>query len=123
MELQGEDNLLLVEGYGDNGFRLQGNRVEGSVAVLETEYFQINATSLLDLTIADFETIISADTKPEFILIGTGERMNLLPTAVRQFLNEKGYAFELMDTGAAARTYNVLRMEDRRIAALLLAVS
>ncbi|MCK0070536.1 Mth938-like domain-containing protein [Kordiimonas laminariae] len=123
MELQGEEDLLLVDGYGDGGFRLQGVKVAGSVVVLEDGFHPVKATSLLDLAEDDFVSVLAAPNKPEFILIGTGERMNLLPATLRKYLEEKGYPYELMDTGAAARTFNVLRMEDRRVAALLLAVS
>jgi uncharacterized protein len=37
-------------------------------------------------------------------------------------VREAGVVIEPMDTGAAARTFNVLLMEERRVAAALLAV-
>lgn len=122
MEQQGSDDLLLVEAYGDGGFRLKGNRVEGSILLVGSSYFQVNAKTVGDLTETDFDEIFSADEKPEILFVGTGVKMQLLPTAVRKFLHAKGMMPELMDTGAAARTLNVLRMEDRRVAALLLQV-
>ena len=53
---------------------------------------------------------------------GGGTRMELLPKALRQSLREAGLVVEVMDTGAACRTYNVLLAEGRRVGAALLPV-
>src|SRR5277367_5942979 len=57
---------------------------------------------------------------PELVLIGTGVRQ-VFPAAEfgAQFLRA-GIGFEVMDTGAACRTFNVLVTEQRRVVALLL---
>ncbi|MGO9987469.1 MAG: Mth938-like domain-containing protein [Steroidobacteraceae bacterium] len=58
--------------------------------------------------------------EPELVLLGTGARQSF-PAAVfgAQFLR-MGIGFEVMDTGAACRTFNVLVAEQRRVVALLL---
>ncbi len=123
MDLQGEDNnVLLIEGYGDNGFRLKGERVEGSIIVLEDRYVSIQADTVDSLSEIDLKPIFSLEEKPEFILVGTGDKMMLLPASIRKAIEAFGCGIELMDTGAAARTINVLKMENRRIATLLIAV-
>jgi uncharacterized protein len=55
------------------------------------------------------------------VLLGTGARQ-IFPVSSygAQFLRV-GVGFEVMDTGAACRTFNVLVAEHRRVAALLLA--
>lgn len=122
MEQQGADDLLLVEAYGDGGFRLRGRRVEGSVLVIGDGFYPIGAASVAELSETDFAQLLSAEERPEILFVGTGEKMQLLPADVRKYLQSKNFMPELMDTGAAARTFNVLRMEDRRVAALLLQV-
>ncbi len=122
MEQQGSGDLLLVEAYGNGGFRLHGRRVEGSVLLVGDGFFPIDAKTVADLTEADFDAVFSVENKPEILFVGTGEKMQLLPASIRKCLEAKGLMPELMDTGAAARTLNVLRMEDRRVAALLLQV-
>jgi uncharacterized protein len=119
MEQQEGNDLLLVEGYGDYGFRFFGKRVEGSVLVTETGYYPIEVETLADLALTHFDAV-SGENRPEILLIGTGEKMTLLPAVLRKELEAQGLGFELMDTGAAARTFNVLRMEDRRVAAILI---
>ena len=59
------------------------------------------------------------DLEPELVLLGTGARQSF-PAAIfaAQFL-AKGIGLEVMDTGAACRTFNVLIAERRRVVALL----
>lgn len=58
--------------------------------------------------------------EPELVLLGTGVRQQFPdPEFGAQFLRA-GIGFEVMDTGAACRTFNVLVAERRRVAALLL---
>ncbi|UTW54223.1 Mth938-like domain-containing protein [Kordiimonas sp. SCSIO 12610] len=122
IEQQSSEELLLVDGYGGGGFRLMGRRFEGGIILLPSGVYPINATSLDLLEEADFERAFHADEKPELILIGTGSSMQLLPKKIKDHLSENSLGFDIMDTGAAARTYNVLMMENRRVAALLLPV-
>ena len=54
------------------------------------------------------------------VLVGTGVRQVFPPPEFgAQFLSA-GIGFEVMDTGAACRTFNVLVTEERRVVALLL---
>jgi uncharacterized protein len=48
--------------------------------------------------------------------------MELVPRSLRDPLRAAGIVIEPMDSGAAARTYNVLLSEDRRVAAALIAL-
>uniref|UniRef100_UPI00334183DC Mth938-like domain-containing protein n=1 Tax=Castellaniella defragrans TaxID=75697 RepID=UPI00334183DC len=57
---------------------------------------------------------------PEVILIGTGARQTFLSPAVTGALLALGIGIEIMTTQAAARTYNILMSEERRVLALLL---
>ena len=58
--------------------------------------------------------------EPELVLLGTGVRQQFPdPEFGAQFLRA-GIGFEVMDTGAACRTFNVLVAERRRVAALLM---
>jgi uncharacterized protein len=58
----------------------------------------------------------------ELLLVGTGGRMAQIDRTLRQALRADGVVVEVMDTGAACRTYNVLMAEGRRVAAALIAV-
>jgi uncharacterized protein len=57
---------------------------------------------------------------PELVLVGTGVRQVFPPAEFGAQFLRKGIGFEVMDTGAACRTFNVLVTEQRRVVALLL---
>lgn len=115
---------MLVEGYGSGGFKFEGRRVEGSTFVNAAGYWPLDVSTLEDLSGPDISQAIErSGSNPEMVLIGTGAQMQLLPKALREYLEAEAIGYDVMDTGAAARTFNVLRLEDRPVAALLLAVS
>jgi uncharacterized protein len=57
---------------------------------------------------------------PEVLLVGTGARQKMLPPATLRPLLAMGVGIEVMDTQAAARTYNILMSEGRRVVVALL---
>ena len=74
--------------------------------------------AFLELSIADFEPAIALD--PEIILFGTGEQQRFPDNALMTEIMRQGIAFEVMDTSAACRTFNVLVSEFREVVAALL---
>lgn len=57
---------------------------------------------------------------PELVLIGTGAKHSFPPAVVLIPLLEAKIGYEIMDTAAACRTYNVLAGEGRRVVAGLI---
>jgi uncharacterized protein len=55
--------------------------------------------------------------KPEVVLLGTGERQVFPAQAFLAGLLRKGIGVEVMDNAAAARTYDLLAGESRRVVA------
>lgn len=122
VELESPDDALLVEAYGDGGFRLLERRVEGSIYVTGDGFFPVEAQTFADLTTDHLDRVIAAIESPEILIIGTGANMEMLPKHLRLHLVERGVGYDVMSTGAAARTYNVLKIEGRRVLALLIQV-
>lgn len=56
----------------------------------------------------------------EVVLIGTGDRQTLLPQSITAPLLRLGIGVESMSTQAAARTYNILMAEGRRVIVALI---
>ena len=56
----------------------------------------------------------------EIILLGTGAKQRFPHPRLTQALMQKRIGLEVMDTGAACRTYNILVGEGRSVAAALL---
>jgi len=116
------DDLLGIDSYGDGGFRLRGRRFEGSVVVTPSGVYPLKAKSREDITPATLETLAAQQSDIEIILFGVGEQLLPLKRETREWLVKNGWSYDLMDTGAAARTFNLLLIEGRRVAAVLLAV-
>ncbi len=71
-----------------------------------------------DLTPEDLAPLLSE--KLEVILLGTGARLIWPDQALRAHVAQAGVGFEVMDTGAACRTYNILMADQRPVAAALI---
>lgn len=112
----------IVKGYGDGGFTIAGIRWEGSVLVLPDRTQAWSPTGLAEVTEDSLAPLLTLDEKPRLLLLGCGKRMAPIPAALRGALRAAGITLELMDTGGACRTFNVLVSEDRSVAAALIAV-
>ena len=58
--------------------------------------------------------------KPEVIILGTGNSIQFPDLAWSASLLEVGIGLEIMDTGAACRTYSILAADGRNVAAALM---
>jgi uncharacterized protein len=59
----------------------------------------------------------------DFFVLGTGSEPWVLPEQLRTRFRASHISVETMATGPAVRTYNVLLMESRRVAAGLIAIA
>lgn len=57
---------------------------------------------------------------PEIVLLGTGLRQRFPHPRLYRHLTDHGIGVEVMDSSAAARTYNIIHAEGRRVAAALI---
>ncbi|MCA3596826.1 MAG: Mth938-like domain-containing protein [Methylobacterium sp.] len=108
-----------IEGYGADGFRFAGMAHPGSILALPSG---IRAWPLDDLALvgdADLAPLHAEREAIELLIIGSGRKAMLPFGPLADRLREAGFRPEFMDTPAAARTYNVLLAENRRVAALL----
>ena len=71
-----------------------------------------------NLSITDFA--LALQRSPEVILFGTGAAQQFPNTQLITDIMRQGIGFEIMDTAAACRTFNVLAAEQRRVVAALL---
>jgi uncharacterized protein len=112
-----------IDAYGEGGFRVAGARHEGSLMIVADKARSWPVTSLAELTVASLQPVFDAGrAEVEFVLLGVGARNAQPPRAVREALSAAGLGLEFMDTASAARIYNVLTSEGRRLAAALIAV-
>jgi len=89
-----------------------------------THSFIVSAHALVEhWTVSDVRGMTPEDLEPllalapEIILIGTGSAQAFPPPATLAFCLQRGVGLEAMTNAAAARTFNVLAGEGRRVVA------
>ena len=114
----------IIESYGAGRFRVSGAAYGSSIIVFPERTIPWEAASAAQITLDSLDEVARAGAagRVDVLLIGCGERMVLIPAALRRALRDAGIVIEPMDTGAACRTYNVLMAEGRKVAAALIAV-
>ena len=60
--------------------------------------------------------------EPEIVLFGSVKTLRRPPAAMLATLTDAGIGVEIMDTGAACRTYNILMSDERRVLAALMVI-
>ncbi len=111
-----------IDAYGDGGFRFAGMSHRGSLLLLPRGVRAWAATDAAKLTMVDFAALLAEREAIEFVLLGTGAGQVFPSLAVRSGFDDAGLGLDPMSTGSAARTYNVLLAEGRKVAAALIAV-
>ena len=111
-----------LDAVGQGGFRFSDMSHRGSVLILPSGIHAWDALTPADITPARLKALFAEAPQIDFVLIGTGSTLvRLDPTLLWQF-RERGLNVDPMTTLAAARTYNVVVAEGRRVAAALLAL-
>ena len=109
----------MITGYASGHVLVNGRRHETSLVVLpervESPWLE---GSFAELEAVHFEILVLH--RPEIVLLGTGSRQHFPHPALYRGLIEARIGLEVMDTGAACRTYNILAAEGRRVAAALI---
>jgi uncharacterized protein len=112
-----------IDAYGDGGFRFGDMSHRGSILALPSGIYAWRAVAGTLLKTSDFIAVLGEATAIELLLVGMGTLPLPLPERIRDRLKAAGIRYEVMPTSSAARTYNILVGEGRRVAAALVAVA
>lgn len=112
-----------VDAYGSGGFRFGGMGHRGSILLLPSGVHPWDVATLAALTTASLARVFAEADDIDHLLVGTGERFAPLDPAVAAACRARKIVPEPMASAAAARTYNILLGERRRVAAALIAPS
>lgn len=113
------DRSYTVQAYTPVSITIRGQVYRGGLLLApDWLYAPWGPTAFAALQAEDFAPV--AARQPEVFLLGTGSRQRFPAISLLRDLAALGLRPEVMDTGAACRTYNVLAAEDRNVAAALL---
>lgn len=119
LHLSRDPHLKLFTGYGDGYVSVNGQRYEASLIVCPDRVLDAWAPRSFD-ALAEAHFAGLAALKTEIVLLGTGNVLRFPHPRLTQALALARIGFEVMDTYAAARTYNILVAEGRKVAAALI---
>jgi uncharacterized protein len=112
----------LIDAYGKGGFRFAGMSHRGSLLCLPSGIWAWPVASVGEIGEAALAPVFAEAEAIELFLLGSGSEISPLPDGLRFRFREYRIGLEILSTGAAVRTYNILLAENRRIAAGLIAV-
>lgn len=112
----------LVDGYGGGAISIRGETYRKPIVLLADRVLDWPVADIAALTLADFQKLLDLPVRPAILLLGMGKRALFVRPDLRQGLRDAGMVADLMDTGAACRTYNLLLAEERSVGACLVPV-
>lgn len=113
----GQQNIF--SGYGDGYVMINQIRHEKNMIVLPDQLIEHwPVASVAALSHEHFDEILAR--KPEIILLGTGAQLRFPDYTLMARILQTRTGFEVMDTQAACRTYNILVEEGRQVAAAII---
>lgn len=124
MKIQIDDadpNVNVIRSYGPGRVKIRDEVYHASLIVTPTDIISDwPPQTFYDLAASYFETLVALE--PELVILGTGKHLQFPSASVTRALIEASVGLEVMDTGAACRTYNILTSEGRKVVAALLMI-
>jgi uncharacterized protein len=119
MSLDETDQALVIRGYGAGEVAV-GNRTYTSSLLVTPAGVRPDwgPDTAEDITTRHLAEVL--DHQPELLILGTGTAQIFPARRLFADLMDAGIGYEVMDTAAACRTYNILLAEGRRVVAALL---
>jgi len=112
-------NVNRIQSYSATEIIINDQKIKNAV-IIDAHRLQIEPAlrDVGDLEAAHITYVLTLN--PELVILGSGIQQ-IFPTSQwsAQFL-KAGVGFEVMNTGAACRTFNVLMAESRRVVAILI---
>jgi uncharacterized protein len=107
-----------VRGYAEGELRINAERLRSCCIVTPARLIRdFGPKNYGELTAAHLAELFAQ--APELVIIGSGPQQQFPPRALREEFARRGIGLEVMQLGAACRTYNVLAQEGRQVAAVL----
>lgn len=117
-QLENSTHLNTITACTDQVIQINRQDYTQSVLISPTQIELLPVQTLHDLDDGIWSKVIA--TTPEVLLIGTGETHRFAPPAQLASLYQANIGVECMNSHAAARTYNVLMNEGRKVLAIIL---
>ncbi len=112
-----------IDAHGGGGFRFAGMSHRGSLLCLPDGIWPWPVTSAAALNAEALAFVFDRVGELDFFVLGTGAEPWVMPAPLRARFRETHIGLDIMTTGPAVRTYNVMLLEGRRVGAGLIAIA
>jgi uncharacterized protein len=109
---------IVIQAWSPGALRMNDTVVTSHCLVHRRAIYEWQPGAIDRLTPVDFSDALAL--QPEIILFGTGRAQQFPGIELVTHIMQQGIAFEVMDTAAACRTFNVLNGESRAVVAALI---
>ena len=119
------DGQQVIGTYSNGFFKVNGKTYNSAILVTseKTDIWDIGEiTDVSELKVQHFSVFIEQSQDIDVVLLGSGKDMAFISPELKSELKSLGLNIDIMPTGAACRTYNVLMAEGRRVVCSLLPV-
>ena len=113
----------LIDAHGRGGFRFAGLSHRGSLLCLPDGIWAWPVDDPAAMSEATLARVFAKAAELDFFVFGTGAASWIMPEPLHARFRAAQISLDLMTTGPAVRTYNVMLMESRRVGAGLIAVA
>jgi len=110
----------VIQSYKAGGFRVSGVAYSQSLLVFPETSILWSVSHIDRINESDFKPLCDRASQLDICIFGCGERMLPLPSLLKDLLKKANISGESMNTAAACRTYNLLAVEGRSVAAALI---
>jgi len=119
LTLDADPRVNLFRSYANGEVRV-GEQILRSSCIVMADALDASwpPRSVEELSAAHLEAIFRL--QPQLVLLGTGATQRFPAAAIRGAFAQRRIGLEVMDLGAACRTFNLLVQEGRRVAAAVL---
>jgi uncharacterized protein len=112
---------VVIDAHGEGGFRFGGMSHRGSLLCLPDGIWAWAVAAPAALSDEALSPVFTRAADLDFFVLGTGFELWMPPASLRVRFREANISLDVMTTGPAVRTYNVMLLEGRRVGAGLIA--
>ena len=118
LNLENPANTLFIRGYTENTIKINDQVFSHSIIVTTQQVTPWDVNHFNALSPENFQVLAELDV--EIIILGTGAKQRFPSMALAQTVIAQQKSLEVMNNGAACRTYNILAADGRKVAVAIL---
>jgi len=113
------DEIKIIQSYGSGKFKVNEENFENGLFIFQDIASNFDEEKLDEIDVNKYQEYFD---DIEILIIGYGQNSDFLSSSQEKILKQNNVKIEYMNSGAASRTYNILVTEERKVAALIIAV-